>query len=172
MQYPKKLRRINDVLGKVGGFMCFIVAAMFLLEALLRYVFNSPTSWMQPYACYLHCVALFMGCAFTFQLHGHVGVDLVKKMVDKRSKPEKNKRGTRIMSIVGYFQTLFFLALAAYSTIKMAVNALKIGSMTAGTYPIPQFFLYLVMSIGFIWMIITVVFIILDLFSGSNEFNE
>lgn len=172
MRYPKWLRKINDFLGRVGGVMCFVVATMFLLEAILRYVFRSPTSWMENYACYLHCLALFMGCAFTFQVHGHVGVDLVKKMVDKRSDPSKNRRGTRVMSIVGYFQTMFFLVIAAYSTIKMCINAHNLGSMTASTYPIPQYWLYLIMSIGFIWMMITVVFIIIDLFMGNNEFNE
>lgn len=152
--------------------MCFIVAIMFLVEAVLRYVFRHPTSFMEDYACYLHCLALFLGCAFTFQVRGHVGVDMFKKMIGKKTKGAHNNLGPRVMSIIGYIQTLFFLAIFGYSALKMCVNSKNIGSMTASTYPIPQFWLYLIMTVGCALMIITVVFIILDLLSKSDEYID
>lgn len=172
MKYPKILRSFNNVLGRIGGLLCFVVAIMFLVEAILRYVFRSPTSFMEDYACYLHCLALFMGCAFTFQMHGHVGVDLFKKMIDKKTNQANNRRGNRILTVIGYIQTMVFLAILCYAAVRMCANSLALGSMTASTYPIPQFVLYLIMSIGCILMLITVFFIILDLLAKSDEFIE
>lgn len=172
MPYPKLLRKINQILGRAGGILCFAVAIMFLAEAILRYVFHKPTSWMTDYACYLHCLALFLGCAFTFQVHGHVGVDLVRKQVDKATHGARNHLGTRIMAVAGNIQTLIFLGVAIYSLYNMLIKSYKFGSMTEATYPMPQWILYLIMVVGCALMIITVIFIILSLFTDSDEYIE
>lgn len=172
MAYPKLLRKINKMFGRIGGILCFVVALMFLTEAILRYVFRSPTSWMTDYACYIHCLALFMGCAYTFQVHGHVGVDMVRKAVDKKTKGSRNRLGARIMAIIGHLQTLFFLGITTYAIFNMLQKSYNYGSVTNATYPIPQYVLYAIMLGGCILMLITVVFIILSLFTESDEFIE
>ena len=171
MHYPKILRKINQLLGRTGGILCFVVAIMFLVEALLRYVFKSPTSWLQDYACYIHCLALFMGCAFTFQVHGHVGVDMVRRACDKRAKSPK-RWGARILTIIGHCQTLVFLGIATYAVYNQMIKAHGFHSMTEATYPIPEWILYLIMFAGCILMIITVVCIILSLFTDDDEYIE
>lgn len=172
MPYPKFLRKVNELFGSIGGILCFIVACMFLINAILRYVFRSPTSWMTDYACYLHCLALFMGCAYTFQVHGHVGVDMVRKVVDKKTNRAHNRLGTRIMAIIGHLQTLAFLGITTYAIYNQMIKAHNFGSMTEATYPIPQFVLYLIMFLGCILMLITVFFILLTLFTKSDEYIE
>ena len=172
MPYPRFLRKLNKALGRCGGMLCFLVAIMFLAEAILRYVFKSPTSWMQPYATYVHCLALFMGCAYTFQVHGHVGVDLVRKAVDKKTNKDHNRLGARILAIMGHLQTLTFLGITTYALYNQLINTYKFKSMTAATYPIPQWILYLIMFCGCVLMIITVVCILLTLFTESDEYIE
>lgn len=172
MPYPKLLRKINKAFGRIGGVLCFVVAIMFLSEAILRYVFRSPTSWMTDYACYLHCLALFMGCAFTFQVHGHVGVDMVRKAVDKKTGGAHNRLGARILAIIGHLQTLTFLGISTYAIFNMLKKSYAYGSVTNATYPIPQWILYLIMFLGCVLMIITVFFIVLSLFTKSDEFIE
>ena len=172
MPYPKVLKKINEAFGRIGGILCFIVAIMFLVNAVTRYVFHHPTSWMIDYACYLHCLALFMGCAYTFQVHGHVGVDLVRKQVDKVTHKAHNRLGTRIMAIIGHLQTLAFLGITTYAIYNQMSKSRALGSVTEATYPIPQFWLYLIMFAGCILMLITVFFIILTLFTESDEYIE
>lgn len=172
MPYPKLLRKINKVFGRIGGILCFVVAIMFLAEAILRYVFRSPTSWMTDYACYLHALALFMGCAYTFQVHGHVGVDMVRKAVDKKTKGAHNHLAVRIMAIIGHLQTLVFLGITTYAIFNMLLKCYEFGSMTEATYPIPQAVLYLIMFLGCVLMLITVFFILLTLFTDSTEYIE
>ena len=172
MPYPKLLRKINQYLGRAGGILCFVVAVMFLAEAILRYVFKHPTSYLQDYACYIHCLALFLGCAFTFQIHGLVGVDMVRRAVDKKTKGAHNRIGSRIMTVIGHIQTLTFLGVATYAIYNQMIKAYGFGSMTEATYPIPQWILYAIMFLGCVLMIITVVCIILSLFTESDEFIE
>ncbi len=172
MPYPNWLRRINKAFGRIGGILCFAVAAMFLINAIMRYVFRHPTSWMTDYACYLHCLALFMGCAYTFQVHGHVGVDLVRKQVDKATHRSHNRLGTRIMAIVGHLQTMAFLGITTYAIYNQCVKNYQFGSMTDATYPIPRWVLYFIMLLGCVLMLVTLVFIVLSLFTESDEFIE
>ena len=172
MPYPNWLRRLNKAFGRIGGILCFVVAIMFLVNAIMRYVFRHPTSWMTDYACYLHCLALFMGCAFTFQVHGHVGVDLVRKQVDKVTRKAHNRLGTRIMAIMGHIQTLIFLSITTYAIFNQLVKTHSFGSMTNATYPIPQWVLYLIMFLGCILMLVTVFCILLTLFTESDEYIE
>ena len=172
MPYPRLLRKINQIFGRIGGCLCFAVAVMFLVNAVLRYVFRTPSSWMTDYACYLHCLALFMGCAYTFQVHGHVGVDMVRKLVDKKTHRAHNRLGTRIMAVIGHLQTLVFLGITTYAIYNNMIKAYEFGSMTEATYPIPQAVLYLIMFLGCILMLITVFFILLTLFTGSDEYIE
>lgn len=172
MPYPKWLRKMNQILGRTGGILCFVVAIMFLAEAVLRYVFKSPTSWLQDYACYIHCLALFMGCAFTFQVHGHVGVDMVRTAVDKKTHGAHNRLAARIMAIVGHLQTLTFLGVALYAVYNQFIKSHKFMSMTESTYPIPQWILYAIILAGLILMIFTVICIILSLFTESDEYIE
>ena len=171
MPYPKILRKLNQILGRAGGSLCFVVAIMFLAEAVLRYVFNSPTSWLQDYACYIHCLALFLGCAFTFQVHGHVGVDMVRRALDKRSK-NPSRMGARVLTIIGHIQTLIFLGIGTYAIYNQMLKSKAFGSMTEATYPIPQWILYAIMLGGCVLMIITVICIVLSLFTKSDEFIE
>ncbi len=171
MPYPKILRKINQWFGRIGGILCFVVAIMFLAEAVLRYVFKSPTSWLQDYACYIHCLALFMGCAFTFQVHGHVGVDMVRRSLDKRAK-SPSRMGARVLTIIGHLQTLVFLGIGTYAIYNQMIKSKGFGSMTEATYPIPQWILYAIMFGGCILMIITVICIVLSLFTKSDEFIE
>lgn len=172
MPYPSILKKINELFGKIGGCLCFVVAIMFLAEAVLRYVFKSPTSWMTDYACYVHCLALFMGCAYTFQVHGHVGVDMVRKAVDKKTHQAHNRLGARIMAIIGHLQTLFFLGVTTYAIYNQMMKAIQFNSKTEATFPIPQSVLYIIIFAGCILMIITVIFIVLTLFSKNDEYIE
>ena len=172
MPYPKFLRKLNRTLGIVAGIELMIVACMFALESIMRYIFRSPTSWSLDYACYLHCLAMFTACACTYQEHGHVGVELVRNYIEKKTNRAHNRIYVRIMAIVGYVQTLTFIGVLTYGSFEMGKLTVRYGSRTEATFPIPQAVLYGIIVAGCALMFITVVFIILDLFTKSEEYMK
>ena len=82
------------------------------------------------------------------------------------------RRSARIMAIIGHLQTLACLGITTYAIYNQMIKAYNFGSMTEATYPIPQFVLYLIMFLGCILMLITVFFILLTLFTKSDEYIE
>lgn len=172
IKYPNWLRKSNQILGLAGGILCLLIAVMFCCECILRYVFRSPTSWGTDYACYIHALAMFMACACTYQNKGHVGVDLVRNWVDKKTDGANNHRAKRAMAVIGYIQTLLFLGIFTYANAKMGLTAMKYNKLSECTYPIPQALIYLIIVLGCIWMIFTVICILLTLFTDSDEFVD
>ena len=172
MHYPKILKRINSALAIVAGFIALGVGIMLCVQVVMRYIFRAPTSWITDYCAYFICVMLFIAGGNTYQIHAHVGVDLLRNYIDKKTNRAHNRLPVRILAIVGWLQTLFFLGVMCYATFSMAQTAMKYHRMTDATFPIPQSWLYGVMAVGLILMVITVVFILLTLFTKDEEYMK
>ncbi len=169
MKYPVIWKKINRIIAIVAGCLALFIACLSVYEAIARYFFNSPTSWTLNTSCYLLVWSIFLGSAYAFQEGGHVGVDMIKEMVDKRAKGDKHT-SRRVMSIAGYAITFTFLVVILYGGTGLLQKALEYHQVTSATHPIPTSLLYTGMILGTVLMLITLIFIILDLLSGSNEY--
>ena len=169
MNYPKAWKKVTTIFATIAGVFALIIALLSVMEAILRHFFDAPTSWSLNVCCYLLIWVLFLGSPYAFQEHGHVGVDLFKDVVDKLTKRGRLPR--RLMAIVGYLLTLVFLAVILYGSFGMVEKAIKFNIMTTATDPIPIIYLYAALVIGTVLMIVTVIFIVLDLLKkGNNDY--
>lgn len=169
MKYPVFWRKFNEAIGIIAGILALVIAALSVFEAIARYVFEHPTSWSLNVCCYILVWSIFLGSAFAFQQGGHVGVDMLLEYVDKHCKSEK-RLPRRIMAIIGNIMTCIFMIVILYGILGMCKTALEFHSVTIATNPIPIIWLYLGVVIGTILMIVTLIFIILDLISGDDKY--
>ena len=167
MRYPTFLRKLNGGLAFVCGCLVFVTGIFAVLEAIMRGLFSSPTIWTLNVSCYLLIWIVFLGSPYAFQTHGHVAVDLLRDVVDKFA-PSRIPR--RAMSIIGYVVSMAFLFSLLYAGYGSVARALEYGTMTTTTVPIPMVCLQIAIVIGCILMLLTLVFIILDVLSGSEEY--
>ena len=169
MRYPKIWRKfINSTAYFSGGLTC-IMAAMLVMECILRYVFKSPTSWSLNVSMYMLCYMMFLGSAFAFQSQGHIAVDMIRDFADKHDKTGK-RISRRALAILGYVLSGLYLVSLLYGLFKLAQRAIQFNAMTIQYPQIPQWAIYGPMIIGTVMMIITVIFMILDIISGGEEF--
>lgn len=166
MKFPKFMKRINLVLAVISGTFMLLIAILAVMEALLRSVFNAPTIWSADISQYLLLGAIFLGAGYAYQEKGHVGVELVKDAVEKRF----GQLPKRVMTIIGYGLALVVIIVLMIASVQMTSKALADGQTTFANVTIPVSFLYCVMVFGCIMMALTVVFILLDLFSGDEEY--
>ena len=169
MKYPVIWAKINKGIAVVAGCLALVIACFSVFEAVARYVFNSPTSWTLNVSCYILVWSIFLGSSYAFQEGSHVGVDMVKDWVDKKTKGKK-RHPRRVMSIIGYILTFIFLMVILYGAFGLIQKAIAYHTLTLATNPIPVAVLYLGMIIGTILMLITLVLMILDLLSGSDKY--
>ncbi|MDR1206220.1 MAG: TRAP transporter small permease subunit [Peptococcaceae bacterium] len=168
MRYPKIWRKITNGAAMFSGALAFIIGCLQVMESLLRYFFNAPTKWSLNVSEYLLIYLLFIGSAYAFQEHGHVAVDMVLNLVDKIDKTGK-RIYRRILVSVGYLLAIVFVFCLLYGVWGMFTKAIEIGRVTTYIPTIPIWVLYAPMIIGMVMMTVTLVFMILDCISGSEE---
>ena len=167
MKYPKVLRKTNGALAFFSGCLIFLIGAFAVLEAILRGVFSSPTKWTLNLSCYMLVYIVFLSSPYAFETHGHVLVDLFRDLMDK-AWPNRIPR--KVCAVIGYLMSVVFIGVIFYATWRMLMKAIRFSTLTTTTIPIPIWILYVPMLLGCVIMVITLIFLILDILSGSEEF--
>ena len=167
MKFPKLWRKVNRAIATVCGALSLLIALFSAFEAVMRRVFNSPTSWTLDVSCYILIWIFFVGSSFAFQEGSHVGVDMVRDFIDKRTG---SKVPRRVLAVLGYVITEIFLGVLLKGSVDACKMDLLYNMETASSHPFPMIWLHLAMVIGLVMMMITVVFMALDVFSGSEDF--
>ena len=164
MKYPNFMRKINNALGAFAGTLMLLIGILCVMESILRTVFLSPTSWGPNITQYLLITSIFLGCSYAYQEKGHVGVELIRDVLQKKFGVAPR----RVMSIIGYLLSLAVIIVTLVAIVNVMVPAFQLGQVTAGRFDIPITILYGIMIAGSIVMAVTVFFIILDLFKDDK----
>lgn len=167
MKFPKFWRKINRVLAVICGAMSLAIALFSAFEAIMRRVFQSPTSWTLDVSCYILIWIFFLGSSYAFQEGSHVGVDMIRDYIDKRTG---SKTVRRVLAVLGYVITEIFLGVLLKGSIDACKMDILYNMETASTHPFPMIWLHLAMVIGLIMMMLTVIFMALDVFTDSEDF--
>jgi len=168
MKYPLLMRKINRMVARVSGAIIFLIAVFAVYEAITRYFFARPTSWTLNISSYIFIWAIFLGSAYAFQEHGHVAVDLLRDFVDKRTSPSHTAR--RVMSIGGYSISFIVVSVFLYGGWRLCIQGIALNELAPAVFYFPLIWVYPSIVIGSALMILTLVFIILDLFAGNEEY--
>ena len=169
MKYPKTMSWVNKVGAYICGGIVLGASALAVMESILRKVFASPTAWSLNLTMGIFIWAAFLGSSWAFQELGHVSVDMVRDMVDKRTNSPK-RMPRRIMSIIGYIPPLAVCAAFFYGGWKLCGRAIAFHSNAPYNFTFPYVISYSAIVVGSVLMFITVVFIILDLIAGGDKY--
>jgi TRAP-type C4-dicarboxylate transport system permease small subunit len=131
------MERINAAGALLCGFIVFVFAILAVMESILR-KFGHPTVWTLNLTQSIFIWAAFLGSAYAFQEHGHVAVDLLRDVVDKRTKsPKRTPR--RVMSVIGYICAFVVVAVILYGGWLQTVSAIELKQMEPYVFPFPHY---------------------------------
>lgn len=168
MRYPKFMEKINVVGAVFCGVVVLLFAALAVMESILRKV-GHPTVWTLNLTQSIFIWAAFLGSAYAFQEHGHVSVDLIRDVVDKHTKrPDRLPR--RIMAVLGYICAFVVVLVILYGGWLQTSSAISLNQMEPYVFKFPHVVSTLPVVIGSAQMLLTLIFIILDLFSGGEKY--
>lgn len=169
MKYPKLMGKINTVGAMICGVVVFGFALLAVMESVLRQVFNSPTVWTLNVTQSVFIWAAFMGSAYAFQEHGHVAVDLIRDLVDKHTKsPKRTPR--RVMAVIGYICAFIVVICILWGGWLQTVTAIELNQMESYVFKFPHVISTLPVVIGSVQMLVTLIFMILDIFAGGEKY--
>lgn len=171
IKYPNSLRKLNGGLAWSSGLIFVVIMVLFLIEAITRYVFGHALSWVTDACTYLQCLALFLGCARGYETKDHVGVDILRNWIDRRTKGRHNRIYARIMAVIGYLQTIVYLGALLYACLLTTAQCFKLNIETWGVFTIPKGWLFVVADVGLVLsLIVLVIMNIVLVTSDSDEF--
>ena len=169
MKYPKFMVIINRFGAYICGGIVIGVSILAVMESILRKVFVSPTSWSLNLTMGIFIWAAYLGSAWAFQELGHVSVDLLRGVVDKYTKG-KMRWPRRIISVIGYCVSFCVISVFLYGGWSLCVRAIEYNQIAPYNFRFPLIISYSAMVVGAIQMMVTLIFIILDIFSGSEKY--
>lgn len=169
MRFPKFMVTTNKIGAYICGGLVLGTSALAVMESILRKVFVSPTTWSLNLSTGLFIWAAFLGSAWAFQELGHVSVDLFRGFVDKYDKSGKRTL-RRIMAVYGYVVSFLVMCAFLYGGWKLCVKAVTLNQLAPYAFDFPLIISYLAIPIGSVMMMLTLVFIIIDICSGGEKY--
>jgi TRAP-type C4-dicarboxylate transport system permease small subunit len=166
MVFVRAVKKINGVLAYISGALIFCIGILAVFESISRTVFSHPTSWTLDLCSYLLIYLVFFGSAYAYQTKGHVAVDFLRDIVEKRG----GKAPRKAMAYIGYGMALvvvFLLLKAGYSLFMTAITR---DQLTANVLQVPIAFLYFAIVLGSAVMVLTIVAIVIEISKGSDEY--
>ena len=72
--FKKILKNLDAVITATTLTICVILVN---INVLMRYIFNSPLQWSEEIVTSLFVWTVFIGSAYAYRMHAHLGVDIV-----------------------------------------------------------------------------------------------
>jgi TRAP-type C4-dicarboxylate transport system permease small subunit len=163
------MERVNKLSAYICGIIVFIASALAVMESILRKFFSSPTSWTLNLSTGIFIWAAFLGSSWAFQELGHVSVDLIRDVIDKHTASDK-RWPRRIVSIIGYIVSFTVIYAFLYGGWRLCVRSIQLNQLAPYNFKFPLIISYSAMVVGSILMMVTLVFIIMDLLAGGDKY--
>jgi len=161
LKYPVNLAKANKFLAVTSGVLIFAISIIAVIEVIMRN-FVKPTIWTADVSCYLLIWAIFIGSGYAFQEFGHVRVDLFLNLLPRRIR--------KIVSALSYCVAIFFMSILGWYSYRFFNVCYSMGRRTYAMIPILQWKLVIAMVIGCGIMLITLIFIVLDILSNGEKY--
>ena len=116
------------------------------INVLMRYIFTSPLQWSEEVVTSLFVWTVFIGSAYAYRKHSHLGVDIVVNLLHGKTK-------AYVMMIVAVLELLVLIMLS-YVSGEYAFHLLfnpagKFKPVLTDVLRIPKFFTGVAVPIGF-----------------------
>lgn len=116
------------------------------LNVIMRYIFNAPFQWSEELVTSLFVWTVFIGSAYAYRRHSHLGVDIVVNLL--RGKTKAN-----VLMLVAVLELLVLIMLTVVSgeyAYHLLINpAGKFKPVLTDVLRIPKFFTGVAVPIGF-----------------------
>ena len=107
--------RVNDAVGRFVALFIVLSILITTYEVVMRYVFNSPTIWVNESVQILFGFYFLLGGGYTLLHDGHVRVDVLLHGL--------KARGQRYANVVSLLVVTFYLAVLLYVSASTAYDA-------------------------------------------------
>lgn len=137
--FQKGLKWVETGLNVIGSLAIFMMMILVTTDVSSRYFFNNPITGQKEVTEMLMVLAVYLGMAYTQQMKGHIGMDM---LVDKLPS-----RGRHLLRLITSLLSTGIMGLLGGYTLQQTLRAYEQG--TASIFLLwPMWPMPLVVSIG------------------------
>jgi len=149
----EKVRRIlkvidlaNEKLAWIGCYVLLIAMILVPYEVVMRYIFNSPTSWSMEITQFLFCTMVALGGGWNLLTGSHVNVDIIYNRFGIRTRA--------IISILTSFILFIFLFFVFRQNLLAAMQSLAWRETSASGWDPPLYPIKLIIPLGVLLLLL------------------
>ena len=137
-------RAVGMISAAAAGVAAAILLTIFVIvqaEVVLRFIFDSPTSWSHEVSTFAICWVGFLAAGHILRLSRHLEVDVLTSRISKKSR--------RLLGTITDATACAFCIYACYVGVKFVDIAFLMKATSASEIDTPLWIPYLAIPIGF-----------------------
>ena len=142
-----------DKIVKYSGYLAsaLFIAIGFIVsyEVIMRYLFNSPTIWVNEVSRFLQIWATYLALTYSFHKQDFIRITVIYDRL--------NETGKKILDFISFIFIIIFSSFVVYYGWLIAYDSLKVGRTSSTILDVPSFLTELAIPLCFAFLVIRVI---------------
>ena len=135
--------------GYLASWLFISIGFIVFYEVVMRYIFNSPTIWVEEISRFLQIWATYLALTYSFHKRDFIRITFI---YDKLSL-----RGQRFLDIISFVFIIFFSSVVVYYGWIIAKDSFDVGRTSSSMLDLPAFISEFAIPICFGFLLLKVV---------------
>ena len=146
MNYYNKLVKYS---GYLASALFIAIGFIVSYEVIMRYLFNSPTIWVNEVSRFLQIWATYLALTYSFHKQDFIRITVIYDRL--------NENGKKILDFISFIFILIFSSFVVYYGWLIAYDSLKVGRTSSTILDVPSFLTELAIQLCFAFLVLRVI---------------
>ena len=146
MNYYNKLVKYS---GYLASALFIAIGFIISYEVIMRYLFNSPTIWVNEVSRFLQIWATYLALTYSFHKQDFIRITVIYDRL--------NDNGKKILDFISFIFILIFSSFVVYYGWLIAYDSLKVGRTSSTILDVPSFLTELAIPLCFAFLLLRVI---------------
>ena len=146
MNYYNKLVKYS---GYLASALFIAIGFIVSYEVIMRYLFNSPTIWVNEVSRFLQIWATYLALTYSFHKNDFIRITVIYDRL--------NDKGKKILDFISFVFILIFSSFVVYYGWLIAYDSLKVGRTSSTILDVPSFLTELAIPLCFAFLVLRVI---------------
>ena len=145
-----------EIYNKVIKYSGYLASALFIsigfivsYEVIMRYLFNSPTIWVNEVSRFLQIWATYLALTYSFHKKDFIRITVIYDRL--------NETGKKILDFISFIFIIIFSCFVVYYGWLIAYDSLKVGRTSSTILDVPSFLTELAIPLCFAFLVMRVI---------------
>ena len=146
MNYYNKLVKYS---GYLASALFIAIGFIVSYEVIMRYLFNSPTIWVNEVSRFLQIWATYLALTYSFHKQDFIRITVIYDRL--------NENGKKILDFISFIFILIFSSFVVYFGWLIAYDSLKVGRTSSTILDVPSFLTEFAIPLCFAFLVLRVI---------------